>query len=502
MRRTGARWSWLLVPSLLVVAAEVLGAQSTTEDRAIEASLRHVRQAVVPQRNGADLVAVFSLRQLRDESLRPFFYQLAQRGDPLVRVHAILGLGEISETGHVDPWLISQLQSPQARYTVIANALEMGLLDTDQVNQMLAGDELEARPRVVLLAYLISRHEPVDRPALARLAASGNLSVAGLAACLQAQIGDDDDLTRYRQRLNALTRSDRNRHLVDLLQAIGDYRLTGALNLVESALAASDADADADVVLTALNTMLALDPPTGVTLFNRHLAVDASYSRYVRYALLLLEAGRGVPASAYDRLPTDDRLLGHMARAGRAISTGADASRPLIDLLSLGHYRASRWTIDAAGELDTAQATLVYEYLIDAVEGDRRGRDERAELAMIAAARLFEINPQAVSDRLVTAEDDSLTQQAILLGLFDSRAPAAGKAARRVKRIGYGRADSMALILIAKHTDRLSEKELQDLGVIASGGRVSAVLQAQAGWLYLKHAGRLEQSLAVIFADP
>jgi len=91
---------------------------------------------------------------------------------------------------------------------------------------------------------------------------------------------------------------------------------------------------------------------------------------------------------------------------------------------------------------------------------------------------------------------------AILLGLFDSRAPAAGKAARRVKRIGYGRADSMALILIAKHTDRLSEKELQDLGVIASGGRVSAVLQAQAGWLYLKHAGRLEHTLAVIFADP
>ena len=191
-----------------------------------------------------------------------------------------------------------------------------------------------------------------------------------------------------------------------------------------------------------------------------------------------------------------------MARAGRAISTGADASRPLIDLLSLGHYRASRWVIDAAGELDTAQATLVYEYLIDAIEGDRRGRDERAELAMIAAARLFEINPQAVTDRLVAVDDDSLTQQAILLGLFDSRAPEAGEAARRVKRIGYGRADSMVLILIAKHTDRLSEKELQDLGVIASGGRVSAVLQAQAGWLYLKHAGRLEHTLAVIFADP
>ncbi len=121
---------------------------------------------------------------------------------------------------------------------------------------------------------------------------------------------------------------------------------------------------------------------------------------------------------------------------------------------------------------------------------------------MIATARLFEINPQAAIDKLVEAEDDSLTQEAILLGLFDSRARSAGEAARLVKRIGYGRADSMALILIAKHADRLSKSELQDLGVIASGGRVSAVLQAQAGWLYLKHAGQLEQTLAMIFTDP
>ena len=259
MRRTGARWSSLLVLSFLVVAVEVLPAQSPTEDRAIEASLRHVRQAVVPQRNGADLVALFSLRQLRDASLRPFFYQLAQRGDPVVRVHAILGLGEISETGRVDPWLITQLQSPQARYTVIANALEMGLLDIDHVNQMLAGDELEARPRVVLLAYLISQHEPVDRQALARLAASGNLSVAGLAACLRAQIGDDDDLTRYRQRLDALTRSDRNRHLVDLPQAIGDDRRPGALRLAGEGLGAPDADARATALRT-LSGRLVLHP--------------------------------------------------------------------------------------------------------------------------------------------------------------------------------------------------------------------------------------------------
>ena len=500
MRKAGARCSSLFVLSFVFVAAEGLLAQTPTEDRAIEASLRHLRQTVAPQRNGADLVALFSLRQLRDESLRPFFYQLAQRGDPLVRVHAILGLGEIDETGHVDPWLITQLESPSARYSVIANALEMELLDTEQINQMLANDELEARPRVVLLAHLISKGAPVDQQAIARLARSGNRSVAGLAACLFAQIGDNSALSSYQEQVHALPQRDRNRHWVDLLRAIGKYRLTAALDLVENVIAA--AGSDDEVIRAGLATMLTLDPQRGVTLLNQYLANDTSYSRYIRYALLLLEAGSDVPASAYDSLPMDDDLLGPMARAGRAVSTGVDASRSLIDLLSLGHYRASRWAVNAARQLDTAQATLVYEYLINAVDGDRRGRDERAELAMIAAARLFEINPQAAIDKLVEAADDSLTQEAILLGLFDSRAPSAGEAARRVKRIGYGRADSMALILIAKHAVHLSKSELQDLGVIASGGRVSAVLQAQAGWLYLKHAGQLEQTLAMIFADP
>ncbi len=500
MRKAGARCSSLVVLSFVFVAAQGLPAQTSTEDRAVEASLRHLRQTIAPQRNGADLVALFSLRQLRDESLRPFFYQLAQRGEPLVRVHAILGLGEIDETGHVDPWLITQLESSAGRYTVITNALKMELLDTEQIYQMLANDELEARPRVVLLAHLISESEPVDQQAVARLAASGNRSVAGLAACLLAQLGDNSGLSSYRAQLLTLPQRDRNRHLIDLLQAIGNYRLTAALDLGEDVLAAPGADDE--VVRAGLATMLVLDPHRGVTLLNQYLTNDTSYSRYVRFALMLLEAGSDVPASAYDSLPTDDELLGRMARAGRAVSLGADASQPLIDLLSLGHARASRWAVVAAGQLDTAQATRVYEYLINAVDGDRRGRDERAELAMIATARLFEINPQAAIDELVKAEDDSLTQEAILLGLFDSRAPSAGEAARGVKRIGYGRADSMALILIAKHANRLTKRELRDLGVIASGGRVSAVLQAQAGWLYLKHAGQLEQTLAMIFADP
>ncbi len=121
---------------------------------------------------------------------------------------------------------------------------------------------------------------------------------------------------------------------------------------------------------------------------------------------------------------------------------------------------------------------------------------------MTATSRLFEIDPETVTQLLAQVPDDSLTQQAMLLGLLESRSAAAGDAARGVKRIGFSQADSVALILIAKHAQPPSPEELQQLGVIASGGgRVSEGLRAQAAWLYLKHTSKIEQALAETFAD-
>ena len=88
------------------------------------------------------------------------------------------------------------------------------------------------------------------------------------------------------------------------------------------------------------------------------------------------------------------------------------------------------------------------------------------------------------------------------MGLLESRSPLAGEAARQAKRIGFGRADSLALILIAKHATRLTPQELSELGVVAAGGgRISEVLQTQAAWLYLKHSSSIEKALAETFAE-
>jgi hypothetical protein len=486
--------------ALVLVSTLLFPPAATASDRAVEASIRQLRRVVVPRRDGQHLVLLSSLRQLRDPSLRSFFYQLSQYGSPLVRIHAILGLAEVDENGQIDPWLVSQLESPEARYAAISNALERDLIDADHIGKLLEWDDLESKARVLLLAELVAKDKPTDREGLVRLAQHPSVDVSGLAACVLAQLGEVAPMSAYRTRVATLPPAERIRHLRVILRAVAEYRIDVVADWVADIATASDTNPE--IAAEAVATLLVLDPPRGVAVWSRALGESPSYGKQVRFALLLLAAGASVPASAYDRLPQGDELIDAMGRVGKAISSGQDAAVPMIALLDLGHLKTTRWAIDATEKLPDEQAARIYVYLIDRVDGSARGRDERAELAMIAAARLFEIDPDTVTERLEQATDDTLVQQAILMGLLESRSPAAGDAARLVKRIGFSHADSVALILIAKHTEPPTSQELQQLGVIASGGgQVSDGLRAQAAWLYLKHTAKIEQALAETFAD-
>ncbi len=153
-------------------------------------------------------------------------------------------------------------------------------------------------------------------------------------------------------------------------------------------------------------------------------------------------------------------------------------------------------------DLDDVQATRLFTHVIDTIEsGDPRSAQARTEVAFIAASRLFDIDAEAIIDRLDRAPDNGLVQEAILLGLLDARSPAAGAAADRVNHTGFTRADSLAMVLIAKHAEQLTPAQLQQLGSIAAGGgQVSEMLRAQTAWLYLRHADRIEQAMVEVFA--
>ena len=469
-------------------------------DRAFESSIRLLRQAVQRRGGSSQLPLLASLRQLRDPTLRPFFYRLVKHHDALVRVHAILGLAETDVSGRIDPALIRGLDSRHAQYAVIVNALETDLIDTTAIHELLAGEDLHPGSRAVLLAALVGRGQRVDPANVVGLADSGTLATAGLAACVLAQLGEGDALVNHQRRLKSLSADRRAAHLMELFDLVSTHGLSAVVGWVERTVRAPKTDQR--LLAGGVSTVLALDPARGVDLWRRALGDDPDYSRCVRYALLLLEAGGGVDAKTYDQLPADDGLIGALVRAGTAISNGSDPTSALIELLDLGHQGGSSWALRAAGDLDHQRSTGVYLHAIDAVEGDSEGRDVRAQLAITAASRLFAIDPDALRERLGRAADDSLTQQVILMGLLDSGSPEAGEAAGGVKRIGFGKADSLATLLVAKHAADLDEREFYQLEVLAAGGgRISSVLQAQTVWLYLKHTRKIELALSETFAD-
>ncbi|UCD76375.1 MAG: hypothetical protein JSV91_05505 [Phycisphaerales bacterium] len=490
---------WIgLIPFPAVAVLTITAACQTAAADTLDASIRHLRRAVIQQRDGSHLRLLLSLRQLRDPTLQPLFHQLAQHAEWQVQVHAILGLAEIDEDQRLDPWLVTRA-APAAQEQVIPSALDMDLIGPEEMTELLAWEDLPPLARVMLIGELLSLGEEPDLEELNRLAGSAD-PVKGMASCFLAQCGDHAAFSSYRRELSEGLKRIRQPRLLWIFDVIRQYRLTALLSWVRQVI--EDPDSDEDVGYWGLFTILKLDPERGVPLWTRFLGDAPTHRKSVRFALLLMQAGPDVPSSAYDRLHADDELLERMIRAGKAVSSGEDATQPLIDLLEMGHFRSADWVLSTAPDLPVDQAARIYLHVIETAEADRPLQSERITMAKLAAARLFEIDRGTLLERLASAEDDSLTQQAILLGLFETRSAAAGEAAAKLRRIGAGRADSLTLLLIAKHAETLSEADSRQLGVIAAGGgRVSDVLQVQAAWLYLKLTNQLDSALSRILAD-
>lgn len=489
----------LLLPCGLVLLLGLSATAQPTPDDFFAASLRHLRRTVMAQRDGSHLPRLFALRQLRDPTLKPLFYQLAHHEEWQVQVHAVLGLAEIGPSHRIDPWLVTQTDQ-RAHEHLIANAIDMDLIGIEEIRQLLDWEELQPIPRLLLLGELMLAGEPLEQEAVSRLAAGANDRVACLASILLTRLGDDSALSVCGGRLGALPARDHNRHLLWMLEAIRQYHVTAAGPWVRQLL--QQPGLDEDVAYWGLFTALVLDPDTGLPLWRARLGRNPSYRDQVRYGMLLLAAGKEIPSSAYDRLKSEEELIRCIVATGTALSSGTDPASEFIALLDLGHLKTAAWAMDSLRELPAEQAAPVYEHLIDVIKSDRIGRAERNARAVEATARLFEIDPDRVISRLARTEDDSPGQEVLLLGLFNSRSPAAGAAAGRVRRIGAGRADSLALLLIARHADSLPEDDLRQLGMIAAGGgRVSEGLQVQAAWLYLKLTNTIDQALGRVFDD-
>jgi hypothetical protein len=489
---------WLAGCAAVLLAAAPLFAQVVDPT---EAALRILRRAVSVQRDGSHLPLLFALRQLHDPDLRPLFEKLLPSEQWQIQVHGALGLAETSDDKTLDIEVLKSL-APQAQDAAIATGLDLDLLSAGQLPQILAWPELQPMARLVALAELVSLEQAAPADQLRDLCMDDDVRVASLAAALLAQSGDSSALTSLRARLDNFPRDRKLETDAWLLDAIRRYRLTACADWVKQIL--DTPPVQSELAHRAVFTLLTIAPQAGIEAWKRQLAESPAMHHRVRYALILLGCSASVPTSVYDQLQVqrDEELLARIVSVGKALATKSDPVQAIIYLLDAQHMKSTEWAMEHTPKLPDEQAARIYAHLIDRL-ADEKSDGEAVALAVRASAKLMTLDPEGVFARLGRAPDDGVQQQAILLGMFETDLPRAAEAARTVKRLGTGRADSLALLLIAKYSPALEQSDIDLLGKIASGGgRISEVLQVQAAWLYLKHTKQLDKSMTALFPPP
>ena len=474
----------------------------------LDMSIRTVKRAVTPVRDGSDLVMLAALRQMRDPSLRPLFERLStQNTNPQAQVHSLLALAELEENGHVTPMLIRQVQSPEGRLQAVTAALADDQLTPAQCAELAAAPELDPLPKLWLIAELIKAGEDVDRAFLATLAASPNIDVAGFASLLMLWLGETGPFTAYQKQFADYKRSASSNevllHRSGMFDVIHQYKIAQASPwLIEQLNDPALPDELADEGLRAL---LAVDPKSAIARWSAVMASAPSPARQLRLALILLGSKVEVPVETYDPLMSSDlellKRLGAVGRAGAgAGETEGDIAGALISLIATDHPRATSWALEYAGELPPDQAAAVYEAAVQRAATVTDVNDPRITTAADAAARLYLLEPDKAVALLAAAPPDSRMQEAILLGMTVTGDARAAEAAAAINVARSSRANALALILKARFADSLSADDLKSLGVIASGGvHISDTLQTQAAWLFIRHSAKMNEALTAIF---
>jgi hypothetical protein len=484
-----------LAVSLLLVM--VLHTVSHAQSNDFDGAARVLRTTVRPQADGSHLRRLLALRQLRDPSLQSLWHRLVTYPQWQVQVNAVLGLAELADPPAIDPWLVKQVE-PLAQEQIVLNALDMDLVRPDDLDALLQIDQLPEFARVVIFAERLEAGHPDDRAALVKLADSSDSRVAALASCLLAAMGTTDAFDRYVATFDALPRQVRQVREAWLLDVIRQYKIT-SLTAWVAGMTASD---DPEFASLSLHTLMALDQTRAMEIWSQRETGSTSMIDAVRNALVLMRNSDVLDPSVFDAIEPRSELLRKMRAAGQCVAAGTPSVQPLIDLLDARHRPSTEWILDLNESLPPAQQKALCLHMLDTITtADNPGPDLVAN-AVHAASLLAESHPADLCDVLAAVDDDSVAQQAMLLGVLDARSAVLLECTMALRRIGSGRADSLALLVIAKNSDTLAKNDLRSLGLVAAGGGlVSDVLQVQAAWLYLKHSQQVDRALARAFDD-
>ena len=482
-------------------------ASAALDETGRSASLLIARGLEVQPRNQHRLV-LQALRHLKDPAAEPLLRYLAQRPEPALRIHGILGLAELDPQQRVDLEQVIEVDEPAVQAELITAAMNSDLLTKQDAQTLLSWPGLEPSVKVLVATQLLEADALQDASFLHEALESDSLGRRGLAGLLLHQMGD----TAGTQTLQALNRSeDPQRDMVRamLLQTALRHEFERCANWAHAIAAAGPTDAGAassdQLTMLAIQTALRFAHPPTVALWRQRYQAAPDLAARIRLALLALRMSPWLTASPEvfdDLLASDDTLLVQMGRTGQAIAAGDPGlTEHAVNLLLTHHPRIGAWALDYAREMaaDT-DAQLILLGVIRAFEhGPQRTRMKRLDSVIEASRTLYERFPVVATQLLrpivQSTQSDPMLVQAILLGLVRCRDDAHPVIADLPDFTDID-TQSLALLLLARSDAGMSQRQLRDLStLVRGGGKLQDSLRVQAAWSYLKRTNQLDAAL-------
>ena len=449
--------------------------------------------------NGQHHVLHRALRQLRDPMLQPLFGALAESTYPDLQIHGILGLAEGSENSKLDLAQLASIKSRHVQADLVSHALDHDLMTNDQAEQLLEWNEdVDLAVKVLVSARLIRDkqfgkvgilHEALEQEHLAR---------KSLAALLLLQLGDVAAGETLRE-LDASSDSTRDQIRSMLIGTAlrFEFDRVGAWAMQ----VAGETDIDHKLSLIALRAALRFGVPEAADLWDRRFASTHDPAELTRLAIVALSLAHLLEVSLEGPMMESALpLIQRIGAAAAAIRTGSGIAEKVADLVDLDHAMVNEWMLTyAERDASDADRTQILKQVILASPGRARSRAMRTDNAVRATQILFEKSPDIVTailgPILESEESAARLKQGILYGLIRCKTGSgAHKVILGLEPFHRARTKKLALLLLAKHSEQLTDDQIHRLGLLVRGG-LKGPLRLQAAWRYLSLTNQTEIAL-------
>jgi len=134
--------------SICILLTILITAAPARADETAESAVWLLSKCTLVHRTGQHHVMLKALRQMDDPTLKPLFSYLVQRRHPVLRIHGILGLGEIAPDNTIDLALVADLKDARTQEELIHTATGSNLITVEQLKQLYTWPGLDDRVKV------------------------------------------------------------------------------------------------------------------------------------------------------------------------------------------------------------------------------------------------------------------------------------------------------------------------------------------------------------------